>query len=208
MDRMYRHQRHIYDLSRRYYLLGRDRLIERLMPDADQTVLEVGCGTGRNLIRAARRYPHARFHGIDVSSTMLATAARAIERTGLSSRIRLAQADATTADIAALFGSACFDRVFISYSLSMIPPWRDVLAGMPRLLAPGGALHIVDFGDQGDLPRWLRATLRRWLALFDVIPCDDLENELRTMAARAALSVRVERLYGGYARYAMACAIA
>ena len=27
MDRIYRHQRHIYDLSRKFYLLGRDRLI-------------------------------------------------------------------------------------------------------------------------------------------------------------------------------------
>ena len=25
MDRMYRYQRHIYDLSRKFYLLGRDR---------------------------------------------------------------------------------------------------------------------------------------------------------------------------------------
>ena len=26
MDRMYRYQRHIYDLTRKYYLLGRDRI--------------------------------------------------------------------------------------------------------------------------------------------------------------------------------------
>ena len=27
MDGVYRHQRHIYDLTRKFYLLGRDRLI-------------------------------------------------------------------------------------------------------------------------------------------------------------------------------------
>ena len=27
MDRMYRAQRHIYDLTRKFYLLGRDRMI-------------------------------------------------------------------------------------------------------------------------------------------------------------------------------------
>ena len=32
MDRIYRHQRHIYDWTRRYYLLGRDRAIVRLAP--------------------------------------------------------------------------------------------------------------------------------------------------------------------------------
>ena len=60
MDRMYRHQRHIYDLTRKFYLLGRDRLIAALDPAAGD-VLEIGCGTGRNLILAARRYPNARF---------------------------------------------------------------------------------------------------------------------------------------------------
>ena len=30
MDRMYRNQRHIYDLSRKYYLAGRDEAIARL----------------------------------------------------------------------------------------------------------------------------------------------------------------------------------
>ena len=30
MDRIYRHQRHIYNLSRKYYLLGRDRMIAEL----------------------------------------------------------------------------------------------------------------------------------------------------------------------------------
>ena len=32
LDRNYRYQRHIYDLTREYYLLGRDRMIEHLSP--------------------------------------------------------------------------------------------------------------------------------------------------------------------------------
>ena len=49
MNRMYRRQRHIYDGTRRYYLLGRDRLISGLKPAPGASVLEIGCGTGRNL---------------------------------------------------------------------------------------------------------------------------------------------------------------
>jgi S-adenosylmethionine-diacylgycerolhomoserine-N-methlytransferase len=30
MDAMYRYQRHIYDLTRKFYLLGRDRLLASL----------------------------------------------------------------------------------------------------------------------------------------------------------------------------------
>ena len=34
MNRMYRRQRHIYNATRRYYLLGRDQMIARLQPEA------------------------------------------------------------------------------------------------------------------------------------------------------------------------------
>ncbi len=71
MNRMYRRQRHIYDGTRRYYLLGRDQLISGLKPALGASVLEIGCGTGRNLVSAARLYPDARFFGIDVSTEML-----------------------------------------------------------------------------------------------------------------------------------------
>ena len=55
MDAIYAGQRHIYDATRKYYLLGRDRLIADLAPPPGGRVVEVGCGTGRNLILAARR---------------------------------------------------------------------------------------------------------------------------------------------------------
>ncbi|MES1179707.1 MAG: SAM-dependent methyltransferase, partial [Hyphomicrobium sp.] len=39
MDGMYRHQRYIYDLTRRYYLIGRDQMIADLSPPPGGTVL-------------------------------------------------------------------------------------------------------------------------------------------------------------------------
>src|ERR1700710_814436 len=78
MNRMYRRQRHIYDATRRFYLLGRDRLIAGLQPAAGQSVLEIVCGTGRTLALAARLYPETRFFGIDISTEMLASAITAI----------------------------------------------------------------------------------------------------------------------------------
>ena len=47
MDRMYRWTRHVYDASRKYYLLGRDHLIQKLKPAKTDLVCEVGCGTAR-----------------------------------------------------------------------------------------------------------------------------------------------------------------
>lgn len=201
MDRIYRHQRHIYDASRKYFLLGRDRLIAGLRPHDSDHVLEIGCGTARNLIAAARRYPRARLHGIDLSAEMLATAERAVRRAGLTRRIRLAQADATSFDPQALFGVVRFQRVFASYSLSMIPPWREALGHAIASVAPGGQLHVVDFGEQSRLPAAFRFVLRRWLAAFHVTPRAELEATLGAYAAALGATLRCERPHGDYARY-------
>src|SRR5580693_2390376 len=106
MDRMYRRQRHVYDLSRKFYLLGRDEAITHLRPAPGDKVLEIGCGTGRNLIKLAQTYPEARLFGLDVSREMLATAAASTARAGFACRIALAHADATAFDSQALFGCA------------------------------------------------------------------------------------------------------
>jgi S-adenosylmethionine-diacylgycerolhomoserine-N-methlytransferase len=203
MNRMYRRQRHIYDGTRRYYLLGRDQLIAHLRPGAGATVLEIGCGTGRNLMHAAGRYPDARFFGIDVSTEMLTSAISAISRLGMTDRIRVAHGDGTRFDPQNLFGVASFYHVMISYSLSMIPDWRRVLQVATGCVRPGGRLHIVDFGGQERLPRIARTLLLRWLAMFDVTPRDDLEHELSAMAGHVGADLRFQRPFRGYAQYAV-----
>ena len=203
MNRMYRRQRHIYDGTRRYYLLGRDRLISGLQPSAGARVLEIGCGTGRNLVLGARLYPDVRFFGIDVSTEMLTSAISAVSRRHLTGQIRVAHGDATAFDPEALFGIPSFDHVIISYSLSMIPDWHRVLQTAASRLKPGGCLHIVDFGNQERLPGIARTLLKRWLAMFDVTPCDDLEQVLSAMADAAGADLRFERPFRGYAQYAV-----
>ena len=199
MDKMYRWQRPIYDLTRKPYLLGRDRLIADLAPPPGGTVLEIGCGTGRNLVRAARLHPQATFYGFDVSSVMLAEARDSVARARLGSRIHLAEGDATNFDAKAAFGIASFDRVFISYALSMIPPWREALDHAASLVAPGGRLDIVDFGMGEELTSAGRGLLHGWLRLFHVAPRPDLENALAHIADARGRTSTFRRLYGGYA---------
>lgn len=204
MNRMYRYQRHIYDATRRYYLLGRDRLLAELRPESGQRVLEIGCGTGRNLVQAARMYPSAAFYGLDVSTEMLTQAISAIGRAGLNRSVRVAHGDATSFGAQAVFGQAiAFDHVMISYSLSMIPNWTAVIDRAIANLGPGGRLHIVDFGDQRRLPRLGRTLLRRWLNLFDVTPRDDLEDVLMKVATRTEARLLFDRPLLGYAQYAV-----
>lgn len=204
MDRIYRHQRHIYDVSRKFYLLGRDQLIDGLQPPAGGSVLEIGCGTGRNLIRIAQRYPQCACYGLDVSSEMLETARASVARMELEDRIQLTQADATGFDPQALFGLVGFDRIVISYALSMIPPWQGVVAEALRRLDAGGSLHVVDFGDQSGLPAAFKAVLQRWLALFHVTPREDLPETIRVLADAAGADCRIDAPYRGYAVHAVA----
>ncbi len=199
MDAIYRTQRHFYDLTRRYYLLGRDRLIDGLAPPVGGTVLEVGCGTGRNLIVAARRWPDARFHGLDISPAMLETARASIARADLAERIELREGDATGFDSQALFGVEAFDRVFLSYTLSMIPNWQAAIAAAAKAVKPGGEVHIVDFGQQERLPVAFRAALFAWLARFDVTPRDELERALAVAARGVRGSYRFVPMFRGYA---------
>lgn len=201
MDAIYRNQRHIYDLTRKYYLLGRDRLIDDLDVPPGGTVLEVACGTGRNLVEAARRYPDARLHGFDISTEMLKSAQATVSRKGFGDRVALARGDATDFDPQALFGVARFDRVFISYSVSMIPVWKEALAHAATVLEPGGELHVVDFGEQARLPGWFRNALHAWLARFHVTPRGDLETVMKDVAGRHGGQLAFTALYRDYARY-------
>jgi len=203
MNRMYRWQRFIYDATRRYYLLGRDQLIEQLAPQAGATVLEIGCGTGRNLVQAAKRYPQARFYGIDISTEMLTTAIASIARREFADTVRVGHGDATNFDPARIFQIASFDHIMISYSLSMIPDWQTVLDHAVSHLKPGGRLHIVDFGNQERLPGIARRLLLRWLTLFDVTPRRDLLDVLKVLAELHHANLTFRRPFRGYAQSAV-----
>ncbi|MGD0190904.1 MAG: class I SAM-dependent methyltransferase [Rhizomicrobium sp.] len=174
MDQVYRRQRHIYDLTRKYYLFGRDRVIRNLGLRDGESLVEIGCGTARNLIAIGRRYPGARLFGLDASHEMLRTAQENVEKESNrrqgNAKIKLTQAYAEALNLQT-FGpdSGPFDRALFSYSLSMIPDWEGALAAAAGALCPEGVIDIVDFGDLKGLGA-LSPLIRAWLGLFHVQP--------------------------------------
>lgn len=182
MARMYRPQKHIYDLTRRCYLLGRDRLIGGLDLGRGQTVLDIGCGTGRNLALIGARWPHAQLYGLDAAEPMLQVARGRLRRDGV--RATLAHGVAEGLDPALTFGSRGFDHVMISYCLSMVDDPAAALRSAAAALRPGGTLHVVDFGDMAHLPRWFAALMRVWLARFHVRHRPEVALTLRRIADR------------------------
>lgn len=195
MERMYRLTRHIYDASRKYYLLGRDKAIEGLAARPGESVCEVGCGTARNLVKMASRYPEAKFYGLDISDEMLKTARKNIGEKDIT----VAQAFAQNFDPKALFNTPKpLDKIVFSYALSIIPPWRESLDHALKLLPPGGEIHIIDFGSQIGFPAIFRALLFLWLKQFHVFYKPEIEYYLRQLASEGQGKLTFESLYGGY----------
>ena len=185
MDRVYRRQRYIYDFTRKYYLLGRDRLVRDLGAQPGERIVEVGCGTARNLIRVAERYPGARLYGLDASAEMLRTAAESIARAKLTDRIILKHGLAEDMTPGFFGLDRAFDHAIFSYSLSMIPDWRAALQAASGSVRPEGFVHVVDFGDLKTLWPPVGSALRAWLRLFHVAPRDELLRALESARARS-----------------------
>lgn len=140
LEAYYRFQSLIYDATRWMFLFGRREsvaAVARLVPRAKH-IVEIGCGTGRNLVPLARRIPSARITGVDLSPDMLAIARRKTshfcQRITLQHRV---QGDAVDPE---------YDVVVFSYSLSMMNPgWETVLRGALQGLVPGGLVVATDF---------------------------------------------------------------
>ncbi|MEZ5427943.1 MAG: class I SAM-dependent methyltransferase [Pyrinomonadaceae bacterium] len=198
MDRMYRHQRYFYDLTRKYYLLGRDRLIKEMRIKDGDRILEAGCGTGRNLIILAGKYPKNRFFGLDASAAMLETAQKKIDAKNLD-HITLKKAladDFTYRDTFDLENP--FDAIYFSYSISMIPPWKEAIQNALENLRTGRSLYIVDFYDQRDLPTAFRRILKTWLKQFHVKYPQELIPHLKRLEKEGAGRLSVKSIFKSY----------
>jgi S-adenosylmethionine-diacylgycerolhomoserine-N-methlytransferase len=205
LNNLYRFQRHFYDAPRRFFLFGRDELLQQMNVREGESVLEIGCGTGRNLLKLSGLAPKTKLFGLDAADEMLKTAAAKFDARNKQKEIILRQGLAEEFDFKDTFGrEEPFDKIFISYSLSMFPAWQDALLNALRNLKTGGDLYIVDFWDGAVLPAWFNRLLRWWLALFKVYRRPeflDFLNELRSQGAGDLTVAAVGRRYAFIAHF-------
>ena len=198
MDRMYRLQRYFYDVTRKYYLLGRDQLLTEMNVRPGERVLEVGCGTARNLIILSKRHPQTHLYGLDASAAMLETAQSKADSAN-SKNINLKTALADDFSFDKTFDlTEPFDKIFFSYSISMIPPWRESIENAFKNLKPGGELFIVDFYDQADLPKPFQKFLKWWLQKFHVKFWSDLIPYMEDLRKQRSMKLEITPLFRRY----------
>jgi S-adenosylmethionine-diacylgycerolhomoserine-N-methlytransferase len=173
LNRYYGVSRWFYDLTRRYYLFGRDQILEQLVDEPWKRLVEVGPGTGRNLAWLKQRRPERLLGGIDACDAMLEYAR------GRCDGVTFEHGFAEDADYSnVVYGEP--DRILFSYCLSMVSSARSALEHARRNLAPGGQVVVVDFGDFKDFPAPFRWMMHTWLSWFHVHPLD--ESYLRRRA--------------------------
>ena len=171
LNRYYGVSRFFYDVTRKYYLLGRDATLRGLLRDDRwESLIEVGPGTGRNLRRLHAARPAARLGGVEASDAMLA---HARDRCPWA---RLEQGFAEDAMLRDLLAVPP-DRILFSYCLSMVEDRARAIANARGALADRGEVVVIDFGDLGGLPAPIANPFRTYLRAFHVTPLDGASLE-------------------------------
>lgn len=110
---------------------------------AGSVVLEAGCGVGAQTVTIARASPHARICSVDISEQSLREARARVAAAGLANVVFL------QGDVFQLpFPPRIFDHVFVCFVLEHLHDPLTALAGLKRLLKPGGTITAIE-GDHG-----------------------------------------------------------
>lgn len=189
MERYYRLHAKIYDATRWSFLFGRKTIIQQVAAITQPAnILEIGCGTGKNLLTLTRTFPQAKLSGLDISESMLRIAAK-----NLGARLGAVELLHRAYD-RPLHPEPRFDLILCSYSLSMInPDWQKVIQYAKVDLNPGGFIAVVDFHNSA-VPLF-----KQWMQVNHV----RMEGHLLPALASAFQPQRLETppAYGGLWQY-------
>lgn len=180
------------------------RSLELIAARPGERLLDVGSGTGRSAVLAARDFG-CLVAGVDYGAEAVRDAQQAADAAGLCDRVGFVVGDAE----ALPFADCEFDAVLCECSLSTFPDKRRALAEMRRVLRPGGRVALSDvIVDRERLPPALRTALSAFACVGEALPRADYEKLLHDVGLRptavesrdadaAALAERVhDRLRG------------
>jgi arsenite methyltransferase len=123
-----------------------------------ETVLDIGCGAGTDLLLAARRVgPHGRAIGIDMTEAMRDRARASAVAVG-ANNVEVHRADATALPLT----DASVDVVISNGVLNLVPEKEKAFAEILRVLRPGGRLQLADIAIDVELSEDVRRDIDLW----------------------------------------------
>ena len=125
---------------------------------AGQTVLDIGCGAGMDLLLAAKRTgPDGHAIGVDMTDAMIERARKSVATSGLR-QVEIRKGDATSLPIA----DGSIDVVNSNGVLNLVPEKELCFREIVRVLKPGGRLHLADITLDVELPEDARRNIDLW----------------------------------------------
>ena len=123
-----------------------------------ETVLDVGCGAGMDLLLAAKRTgPEGHAIGVDMTEPMIERARKSAAEAGLH-HVEVRQGDATALPVE----DASIDLVSSNGVLNLVPEKERGFGEIVRVLRPGGRLHLADIALNVELPEDARRNIDLW----------------------------------------------
>jgi len=125
---------------------------------AGETVLDIGCGAGMDLLLAGRRVgPRGRAIGVDMTDAMVERARASARAAGLA-HVEVYKGDATSLPVE----SASVDVVISNGVLNLVPEKQRAFDEIARILRPGGRLQVADILLDMELSEDLRRNIDLW----------------------------------------------
>ncbi|HUD00157.1 MAG TPA: methyltransferase domain-containing protein [Candidatus Polarisedimenticolaceae bacterium] len=136
--------------------------LHRIGPiEPGETILDVGCGAGMDLLLAARRTgASGRAIGIDPTPAMIEHAKCAALKTGVWQNVTIRRGTAEELSLQ----SGTIDVVISNGMMNLSSDKRRMFSEIYRVLRPGGRLYLADVVVQRELSLSARSDINLWIA--------------------------------------------
>lgn len=129
--------------------------------EAGETVLDIGCGAGMDLMLAGRRTgPSGKAIGVDMTPSMIELAKRGALKAGLWEIVEVRRGTAEELPVE----SESVDVVISNGVLNLSPDKERAFREIYRVLRPGGRLYLADVVVQRELSLAARSDVDLWAA--------------------------------------------
>ncbi len=157
-----------YDFSRKYFLFGRDKMLEKIKETNNKNIniLEIGAGTGRNLF-LLNKFGFNNLFAVEPCSPMI----NKIKEKDKKNIIKIIEKMGDQWSVQDT--GTEIDVIYFSYALSMFDDPKAAIINAYDKLKVGGKIYIVDFGiyDGSNLfVKFLSDKFLKWLKTYHVNP--------------------------------------